>query len=153
MDALGTATGDMTVRLLEVAAATGDDRFYQPALAFTSDPSPATRASAAAVLSNIGNPNAGPRLVLLLGDPSEAVVMAAAKGIAKLAYWPAAADIEVILSHPSWEVRKQAGLTLLALGAPGAILLSVTAPGEGSAAEMATQALQLRSLSVQSGAI
>ena len=40
-------------------------------------------------------------------------------------------------------------MTLLALGAPGTILLRADAPGVGPAAEMALQSLQLQSLSNQ----
>ena len=46
-------------------------------------------------------------------------------------------------------IRKQAATTLLALGAPGTILLQANAPGVGPAAEMAVHSLQLHSLSTQ----
>jgi hypothetical protein len=49
-------------------------------------------------------------------------------------------------------LRKQAGMTLLALGAPGTILLRANAPGGGPAAEMALQALQLQFLSAEATA-
>jgi HEAT repeat protein len=143
---------EITNRILEIAAVMADDRFYLPAVARMADPSPDTRAVAASVMARTGNPGAGPRLVTLLGDPSDQVVLAAATGLATLAYWPGAAAVEPLLAHPLWEVRKQAALTLLALGASGSILLTVNAPGEGPAAEMAGQALQLRTLAVQSGA-
>ncbi len=153
IDALDTADDEMIARILEIAAAMGDGRFYRPAMAFTSDPSSATRARAAAVVARTGDPNAGPALVALLGDQSEDVVLAAATGIGTLAFWPGAIGIEPLLGHPSWELRKQAGLTLLSLGGPGAILLRTTAPGDGLAAEMAVQALQLRSISIRSEAV
>jgi hypothetical protein len=146
--ALDTDDEEVIGRVLEIAAAMGDARFYRPATALTSDPSPTTRALAVAVLARTADPNAGPALVALLDDQSEDVVLAAATGIATLAFWPGATNVEPLLGHPSWELRKQAGLTLLALGAPGAILLRTTAPGDGLAAEMAVQALQLRSISI-----
>jgi HEAT repeat protein len=147
MHALTTTADELMVRrILEIAVATGDERFYPQALALSADPSPATRALAAAVLACAGNPNAGGDLVALLDDPSDDVVLAAAAGLQKLSYWPGAASVEPLLDHEWWELRKQAGLTLLALGAPGEILLRVNTPGDGLAAEMAVQALELRSV-------
>jgi hypothetical protein len=150
--ALDASDGEATRRLLRVAAATGDERFYLQASSLTTDPSPGTRALAVAVLARIGNPSAGPTLIRLLDDPSDDVVLAAAAGLAKLAFWPGAADIEGLLSDPSWSLRKQASLTLLAFGAPGTILLRANAPGVGPAAEMANRALQLKSLTTKADA-
>jgi HEAT repeat protein len=146
MQALTTVDELVVRRILEIAVATGDERFYPQALALSADPSPATRALAAAVLACAGNPRAGGDLVALLDDPSDDVVLAAAAGLQKLSYWPGAASVEPLLDHEWWEMRKQAGLTLLALGAPGEILLRVNTPGDGLAAEMAVQALELRSV-------
>ena len=146
MDALKTANEDVVRRILQIAIATGDDRFYAQALSLSADPSPATRALATSVLACVGNPSAGGDLIALLGDPSDDVVLAAAAGLEKLSYWPGAASVEPLLDHEWWEMRKQAGLTLLALGAPGEILLRVNIPGDGPAAEMAVQALELRSV-------
>jgi HEAT repeat protein len=150
--ALGQASEEVAVRILTIAGATGDERFYPSAIADIHAAIPRTRALAAAVLARIGDPNAGPLLIALLDDESEDVVLAAAAGLATLSYWPSAVQIEPLLGHSSWEVRKQAALTLLALGAAGTILLSATAPGDGPAAEMASQALQLRCLSIQEDA-
>ena len=144
--ALETAGEELTESILEVAAAIGDDRFFVPSAALTTSSSPTTRALAAAVLARTGNPGAGAALVALLGDQSPAVVLAAAVGVGQLAFWPAAVNVEVLLNHESWDLRRQAALTLLTLGAPGRILLRAHAPGEGPAAEMAVQALQLHSL-------
>jgi HEAT repeat protein len=149
MDALTTANEDVVRRILEIAVATGDDRFYAQALSLSADPSPVTRALAASVLACAGNPSAGADLVALLGDPSDDVVLAAAAGLQKVSYWPGAASVEPLLDHEWWELRKQAGLTLLALGAPGEILLRVNSPGDGPAAEMAVQALELRSATAE----
>ena len=145
--ALATADENVVRRILQIAVATGDGRFYQQALSLSAGPSPATRALAASVLACAGNPSAGGDLVALLSDPSDDVVLAAAAGLQKLSYWPGAASVEPLLDHEWWELRKQAGLTLLALGAPGEILLRVNSPGDGPAAEMAVQALELRSVS------
>jgi len=146
--AVATAGEDVTAQILTVAAAMGDERFSPSAVAFTYHRLPAIRALAAAVLARIGDPSAGPMLVALLDDESDEVAMAAAAALATLSYWPAAARVEPLLSHVSWDIRKQAALTLLALGAPGTILLAATAPGDGPGAEMARQALELKSLSI-----
>jgi HEAT repeat protein len=152
LGALETANQELTARILEIAAATGDEHYYPAARVRSTDSSPKTRALAAAVLAHTANPSAGPDLVMLLDDPSDDVVLAAATGLETLSYWPAAANIEPLLGHPVWELRKQAGLTLLALGAPGSIFLRANAPGAGPAAAMALQALELRSLSHQAEA-
>ena len=141
-----------TRHVLRVAAAMGDGRFFPPAEARLGDLSPVTRALAVAVVARTGDPGAGPALIDRLDDRAEEVVLAATIGLAKLGYWPGAVAVEVLLSHPTWEVRKQAGLTLLALGPPGVVLLRASAPGVGPAAEMAEQALQLRSLSLEADA-
>jgi len=150
LGALDGASEEVTGRILEIAAAMGDTRFLGVAIGLSSDPLPRTRALACAVLARSGDPSAGSVLVDLLQDPSEDVVLAAAAGLARLSYWPGAAELEPLLHNESWELRKQASLSLLALGAPGTIMLQVTAPGEGPAAEMAGQALQLRSITSQS---
>jgi HEAT repeat protein len=149
IDALTAANEEVAARILTIAGAMGDERFYASAVAFTVDPAPRTRALAAAVLARIGDPTAGPLLIALLDDEADEVVAAAAAALATLSYWPGAARVEPLLTHTSWDLREQGALTLLALGAPGTILLSATASGNGPAAEMASQALQLRSLSIQ----
>jgi HEAT repeat protein len=150
--ALGAADAELVRSVLEVAAAIGDERFYEPSIGLIVSSSPGTRALAAAVLARTGNPEAGAVLVALLDDPFPEVVLAATAGIGKLGFWPGAVDIEPLLNHDSWDLRKRAALTLLSLGAPGTILLRATAPGEGPAAQMAGQALQLHSLPTRSEA-
>ncbi len=147
--ALDTADDHVTARILTVAAAVGDERSFARAESMVSDPSPNIRALAASVLASTGNPRAGSTLVALLEDDSDDVVLAAIAGLARLCYWPAAASVERVLSHPSWELRHQAVLALRALGAPGLILLRSEATGRGPAAEMAAQALHLQSLSTK----
>jgi hypothetical protein len=146
--ALETAGEELTESILEVAAAIGDDRFFAPSMALIASALPRTRALAASVLARTGNAEAGAALVALLNDPSSDVVMAATAGVGQLAFWPAAVNIEPLLSHESWDLRRQAALTLLALGAPGTVLLRAISPGEGTAAQMAVQALQLHSLPI-----
>ena len=150
--ALEASTGKETRQILQVAAAMGDDRFYAQASERTTSPSADIRALAVAVLARTGNPHAGPTLVAMLDDESPEVVLAAAAGLAKVGFWRGAVAVEKLLGHESWDLRKQAGLTLLGLGAPGAVLLRSTAPGDGPAAEMALQALQLQFLSIEAEA-
>jgi HEAT repeat protein len=152
ISALETANDDLKEKILIIAAATGDERFYGPAAQLAWDQSPRTRQLAAAVLASTGRSNAGQILVILLDDPSNAVVLAALVGLAKLSYWPAAATVERLLHHASWELRHQAGVTLMALGAPGIVMLRATARDEGPAAEMAERVLQLQALAIGSEA-
>jgi HEAT repeat protein len=144
--ALGVSDVSVTDQILEIASAMGDDRFFPAAMECTTYLSATTRALAATLVARTGDRGAGPALVDLLGDPSDKVVLAAAAGIGKLGFWPAAAAVEPLLGSPSWELRRQAGLTLLDLGAPGTILLWANAPGDGETAEMAIQVLQLHSI-------
>jgi hypothetical protein len=149
LGALDGAEDHVEARILEVAAAGGDDRYADRARALLADPFHANRAVAVRVLASTGSPSAGPTLAGLLDDRSEDVVLAATAGLGKLAFWSEAAAVEPLLSHPTWAIRKQAAVTLLALGPPGTILLRVDAPGVGPGAEMALHALQLQSLSTQ----
>jgi hypothetical protein len=149
LSALGSTDEVVTDRILEVAAAIGDERFFGQAEVLTSDSRPGTRALAGSVLASTGNPSAGPVLMSLLADLSDEVILAATAGLGRLAYWPGATAVEPLLGHPSWEIRKQAAMTLLAMDAPGTILLRADAPGVGPAAAMALQALELQSLSSQ----
>jgi HEAT repeat protein len=147
MVALEGSDDEVTGRILEVASAMGDDRYSDWALALLEDPFNVNRAVAASVLASTGHQSAGPKLVALLNDSSDEVVLAAAAGLGKLAFWSGAAALEPLLSNPSWAIRKQAGMTLLSLGAPGAILLRVSEPQDGPASDMALHSLQLKSLS------
>jgi hypothetical protein len=147
VSALASVEGPEAARLLRVAVALGDERLYPRAVELTRDPSSETRVLAVSVLARTGDPGAGPTLVSMLDDPSDDVVLAAAAGLGKLAYWPAAAEVEDLLDRPSWALRNQAGSTLLELGAPGAILLRASAAGTGPGAQMCIRSLQLKSLS------
>jgi HEAT repeats len=146
---LQSASGEVVHRLLEIAAASGDARFFASAVVLTQDENPETRARAASVLARIGDPAAGPTLEAMLSDPSDRVVVAALSALASISYWSSAPAVAHLLAHRTWEVRNQAGLTLLALGAPGEIFLLTTAAGEGLAAEMASRILQLRSFETE----
>jgi HEAT repeat protein len=147
--ALDDADSETIDRILEIASATGDARYCTKAYALVADPFNVHRALAVAALAGSGDRRAGPTLVALLDESSNEVVLAATRGLAKLAFWSGAAAVEPLLSHPSWQIRRQAAVTLLALGAPGTILLQANAQGDGPAAEMALHSLELHSLSTQ----
>ncbi len=147
--AIDDAEDEAIGSILRIASVTADPRYYSKAYALLADPFNVNRALAAGVLASCGDRNAGPTLVALLDDLSDELVLAATAGLAKLAFWSGAAAVEPLLSHNSWEIRKQAATTLLALGAPGTILLQANAPGVGPAAEMALHSLELHSLTTQ----
>jgi HEAT repeat protein len=142
---LDTAPPEIVDRLLEIAAASGDARFFSRSLNLTRSESPGTRARAASVLARIGDPSAGATLESMLFDTSDRVILASLSALASISYWSACPAVAHLLDHPSWEVRNQAGLTLVALGAPGEIFLLTASSGAGLAAEMAERILQLRS--------
>jgi HEAT repeat protein len=147
--AFESSSPEVTDRLLEIAAASGDPRFFGRAIRLTESDDPESRAIAASVLARIGDPNAGTTLEPMLGDTSDRVVVSALSALASIGHWSAAPAVAHLLDHPAWEVRNQAGLTLLALGAPGEIFLLTASTGDGQAAEMASRILALRSLTTE----
>jgi hypothetical protein len=149
INALNDADNELTGQILAIASAMGDDRYRGKADAILGDRLNVNRASAIAVLASTGSPGTGPTLIGFLDDSSDQVAQAAAAGLGKLGFWSGAAALEPLLSHPSWDVRKQAAMTLLELGASGTILLQESARGAGPASEMGLYALQLQSLSTQ----
>jgi HEAT repeat protein len=85
-------------------------------------------------------------LTALLADSDPAVRAAATRALGKLSHWPAAATLAALLRDQVWEVRKEAGLALAALGAPGILFLNRALKGNDPfAADMARHVLDLSS--------
>ena len=83
-------------------------------------------------------------LVELLGDSTPEVRAAAARALGKLAHWPVAATLATLLRDRAWDVRREAGLALRALGAPGTLLLRRSlAHADPFTVDMARQILDL----------
>lgn len=132
------------LQLLEVAAAIRDTRFIRPALRLSRAEDPPVRAGAVAVLGLVGGEDAVTRAVELLDDPVAAVRAAAVRALGNLGYWPAAPGVGARLADRSWEVRREAGLALRAMGSPGHLVLRrATRADDRFAADMARLTLAL----------
>jgi HEAT repeat protein len=102
------------------------------------------RTAAANLLGAIGGPESAARLIELLKDPESLVRAAAAHGLGRMQHWPAAAQLADGLQDSTWRVRRDAGLALRAIGAPGALFLRRALKGSDLfAADMAQQVLDL----------
>ncbi|MHB8669217.1 MAG: HEAT repeat domain-containing protein [Acidimicrobiales bacterium] len=125
------------------------------ALSLVADPEPAVRSAAAALLGALGGPEAIDALQHMLGDAEPSVREAAASGLGHLAHWPAAVAVGRLLRDPAWVVRCAAGHSLVALGAPGQVVLrGYREDPDPFAADMARQVLDvLRVRSAQSGPV
>lgn len=137
-------TGPAAARALVVVEHIPDPVFLEPALALTEDTSERVRAQATRVLGSIGGELAVTTLSSLLQDPAAEVAAAAAEGLARLEAWHSAPRIAALMGHPSWSVRRAAGLALRDLGAPGVLMLRhVLRSVDPFAVDMARQVLDI----------
>jgi HEAT repeat protein len=96
------------------------------------------------VLGLVGGEEAVTRAGEMLGDATPGVRAASVRALGNLGYWPAAPDVGERLADHSWDVRREAGLALRAMGSPGQLVLRrVTREGDGFAADMARLTLSL----------
>ena len=84
------------------------------------------------------------RLILQALDRSGGARTAAAKSLGRMQYWRAGSQLAERLRDSAWRVRKEAGLALRAIGAPGTLFLRrATKSDDRFAADMAHQVLDL----------
>jgi HEAT repeat protein len=144
VDYLSSHAGGDVEAAMVVAAGLAEPRFVRPALRLCRDPMPGTRALAAALLGQLGGAEAVVVLTELLGDSDSGVRAAAARSLGKLNHWPAAPALARALRDRAWDVRREAGLALRALGSPGILLLrSSLSDEDGFASDMARQVLDI----------
>lgn len=131
---------------LSIAVHLPDRKFLTPALGLCRHHSAPIRVLAAALLGAIGGKEAVEALIGRLADPEAAVRSSAARGLGRLAHWPAAPKLYALLGDRAWTVRREAGLALHKLGPPGQLFLrrALGAP-DRFAADMARQTLGLPS--------
>ncbi|MBR9989399.1 MAG: HEAT repeat domain-containing protein [Gemmatimonadetes bacterium] len=141
------STGDErpeATRLIDVAAGIRDASFTAPALRLSRAEDPEVRARAVALLGLVGGEDAVTRAEEMLGDPAAGVRAAAVRALGNLAYWPAAPEVGERLADRSWDVRREAGLALRAMGSPGQLVLRrATREVDSFAADMARLTLSL----------
>lgn len=133
-----------TTRLLDVAAGVRDTSFIAPAVRLSGADDPELRARAVGLLGRVGGEDAVTRAEEMLDDPVAGVRAAAVRALGNLGYWPAAPEVGGLLGDGSWEVRREAGLALRAMGSPGQLVLRrATREGDRFAADMARLTLAL----------
>lgn len=133
-----------TIRLLEAAAGVRNTGFIAPALRLSRADDPGVRARAVALLGLVGGEDAVARALEMLDDPMAAVRAAAMRALGNLGYWPAALAVGARLADLSWDVRREAGLALRAMGSPGQLVLRRATRGDDRfAADMARLTLAL----------
>lgn len=143
-DYVADHSGPRLVLALEVAVGLAESRFLNAALRLCQDGSPAVRVLAATLLGQIGGEQPAKSLHALLGDLETSVRSEAARGLGKLREWPAAPALARALRDTSWDVRREAGLALRAMGSPGILLLRRSlADRDAFAADMARQVLEI----------
>jgi hypothetical protein len=129
---------------LRVAESLAEARFLPAALRHSASDEVGARTAAANLLGAIGGAESAARLIELLKDPESLVRAAAAHGIGRMQHWQAAAQLAECLQDSTWRVRRDAGLALRALGAPGALFLRRALKGNDPfAADMSQQVLDL----------
>lgn len=137
MSGVGIASG------LLVAARLGGSDLLPLGLSFVDHPDSAVRAGSARVLGATGGDAAFAVLRSLLGDPAAEVRQAAVQALGRLHHWASAVHILPLLGDPTWPVRRETAIALLAMGAPGALILRTALRGpDRFAADMAAQALR-----------
>jgi HEAT repeat protein len=134
---------------LRVAESLAEPRFLAAALHHSASEEVGVRSAAANLLGAIGGGAAAERLTQLLKDPDSLVRAAAAHGLGRMQHWPAAAQLAECLRDSTWRVRRDAGLALRAIGAPGALFLRRALKGDDPfAADMSQQVLDLPAAAV-----
>ncbi|MDQ2695510.1 MAG: HEAT repeat domain-containing protein [Pseudomonadota bacterium] len=129
---------------LRVAVGLAEHRFLIPALTLCRDPSAPVRALVATLLGKLGGGQGVEILTVLLADADAGVRAAAARALGQLGHWPAAPALAVLLKDPAWTARREAGLALRAVGAPGILFLRRALTDQDRfAADMARQVLDL----------
>jgi HEAT repeat protein len=150
---VGTRATDLVTRLLsspdpvrrrgalEIAGAVGDAA-YLPALRdIATTGQSRQQALATTALGATGDPAATELLGELLANDDVTVRCRAVAALAGMADWRNAAVILPLLDDESRTVRREAGLALLRLGAPGLVLLREAAARSGPEASVAAQIL------------
>ncbi len=129
---------------LRVATSLAEPKFLAAGLRHSASDEVGVRTAAANMLGAMGGAESAARLIELLKDPESLVRAAAAHGLGRMRHWQAAAQLAECLRDPTWRVRRDAGLALRALGAPGALFLRRALKGNDPfAADMSQQVLDL----------
>lgn len=129
---------------LRVAEALAATNFRPAAIRLSGSDDAGVRIAATNLLGAIGDAPSAERLTELLKDPDSLVRSAAARGLGRMQHWQAASQLAESLRDSAWHVRRDAGLALRSIGAPGALFLRRAIKGDDAfAADMAQLVLDL----------
>lgn len=119
----GDCDPDALVLVAEVAAHLPDARVVEALTSFVSHPDPRLRLLVATCLGNGTFAGATDLLAPLLVDGDDAVRAEAARSVGRIGGSALAADVGLLLGDRSWQVRRNAGAALVALGPIGRVVL------------------------------
>lgn len=141
---ISSQTGPPVEVALKTAKSLMDPVLLGPALIRCRDESPQVRALAADLVGVLGGTEGIEVLTDLLSDSDERVRASAARALARLHHWAAAIVIGPLLRDRYWIVRREAGMALRSLGAPGILVLRrLRSDNDPFASDMARQVLDL----------
>ena len=120
---LETHSGPPAEAGLRVAEAHAATAFQPAALRLSASDDAGVRIAATNLLGAIGDAPSAQRLTELLKDADSRVRAAAARGLGRMQHWQAASQLAEGLRDGAWHVRRDAGLALRSIGAPGALFL------------------------------
>lgn len=148
------ATDSPPEEALEVATWISDPAFLKAARRFQMHPDVTTRVRVIELIASIGGTEATSLLEVSVSDPDSEVRAAGLRALGKLERWQSAQLLMIGLADEEWQVRKQAGLALSALGAPGALLLKQSLSSkDANAADMARHILDTPTVGDKRGGI
>lgn len=141
---LETHSGPAAEAGLRVAEALAATAFRPAAMRLSASEDAGVRIAATNLLGAIGDAPSSERLIQLLKDTDSRVRAAAARGLGRMQHWQAASQLAETLRDAAWQVRRDAGLALRSIGAPGALFLRRAIKGDDAfAADMAQLVLDL----------
>jgi hypothetical protein len=141
---LETHSGRAVEAGLRVAESLAEPSFGKAALNLSRSEDAGIRVAAARLLGAIAGAPAAERLTELLRDDDSKVRAASAHSLGRMQHWQSASQLAECLRDPKWRVRRDAGLALRAIGAPGALFLRRALKGDDRfAADMSQQVLDL----------
>jgi hypothetical protein len=130
--------------VLDVARWVADARFSSVAARLAVSNDPRIRRHATFLAATIGGHVALDLLIAAVNDTEVAVRISALQGLQRMGDWRSAAACTKALGDPEWNVRREAGRALLAMGAPGTVLLrKALGSNDAFAADMARHMLDM----------
>lgn len=129
-----TRTGSDSHAALNAVKGQTSPVFLHAVLELANDPCAETRSLATSMLGSLHGAESLSQLERALRDDSPAVRAAATHAIGQSGHWPAVRSVTPLLTDAHFGVRREAGLALRRLGAPGMLLLRNASTGEHPAA-------------------